>query len=385
MHQPERTKRFASDQRRCRGGSPWRAIALGMLLSFAGRSAAEAQTIKPGDRVTVIKFDVTFHSGSDVVGKAVLCENFDVDQVNGDWLWIESRHGYLHRSDVVPCDQAIEYFTERVRTDPGVDSYYQRGICWYERDEPDLAIADYNEALHLDPSDASIYYERGRAYEDKDDDRRALADLNEAIRLDPKYAWAYHERGFVYSDMGDYRKALADFNEAIRLDPQDSEAYLGRGNTHYDNDELVQAVADYSEAIGLDPYNESAWFERGRTYLMQGEYESALSDLVEAIRLDPEDESPYNYGAWLLATCPKASFRDGALAVKLATKACELVDWKDPEVLDTMAAAHAEAGNFPAAVKGEEQAIDLTPSSGRPEFESRLELYHARKPYRHQP
>lgn len=356
-----------------------------MLLLFAGRSAAVAQTIQPGDRVTVIKFDAVFHSGSNVMGKAVMCESVDVDQVNGDWLWIASRQGYLRRSDVVPYDQAIEYFTERVRNNPGVDSYYQRGICWYERDEPDLAIADYNEVLHLDPSDALTYYERGRAYEDKDDNQRALADFNQAIRLDPKYAWAYHERGFVYSDLGDNQRALADFNEAVRLDPQDARAYLGRGNVHSDNGEYVQAVAEYSVAIGLDPLVQAAWFERARARSEQGQYESALSDLVEAIRLDPEDVLAFNDAAWLLSTCPNARFRDGALAVKLATKACELGDWEDAAELDTLAAAHAEAGNFPSAVKVQQQAIDLAAPSDRKDMGSRLALYRARKPYRYQP
>src|SRR6266403_339236 len=55
---------------------------------------------------------------------------------------------------------------------------------------------------------------------DKGDNDRAIADYNEAIRLDPKHARAFHHRGYAYSDKGDNDRAIADYNEAIRLNPK---------------------------------------------------------------------------------------------------------------------------------------------------------------------
>lgn len=69
--------------------------------------------------------------------------------------------------------------------------------------------------------------------------------------------------------------------------------------------------------------------------------------------------------------------------MELATKACELSNWKEPNYLDTLAAACAEAGHFDDAVKWQGKAIDLlTDASQIGEFSERLKLYREKKPYR---
>ena len=83
------------------------------------------------------------------------------------------------------------------------------------------------------------------------------------------------------------------------------------------------------------------------------------------------------------AAAPEAKYRDGPRAVESATLACELTGWKDPGLLDTCAAAHAEAGDFESAVKWQTRAIDLLTDVRRIEdYRSRLKLYQARQPYR---
>ena len=59
---------------------------------------------------------------------------------------------------------------------------------------------------------------------------KAIADYDQAIRLDPKYAAAYHNRGLAWYAKKEYDKAIADYDEAIRLDPKYAVAYDNRGD-----------------------------------------------------------------------------------------------------------------------------------------------------------
>ena len=91
----------------------------------------------------------------------------------------------------------------------------------------------------------------------------------------------------------------------------------------------------------------------------------------------------YHALAWLWATCPEESFRDGKRAVDLATRGCKLAEWKDAHMLDTLAAAYAEVGDFDKAVEWQAKANRLfVNADDRKKGEDRLYLYQHRKPYR---
>jgi tetratricopeptide (TPR) repeat protein len=97
------------------------------------------------------------------------------------------------------------------------------------------------------------YDNRGTAWRDKGDRERALADYGEAIRLNPNNALAYNNRGNVQHEKGDNKRAIADYNEAIRLDPKDAIAYCNRGKARHATGDDARAAADYTEATRLDP------------------------------------------------------------------------------------------------------------------------------------
>src|SRR5829696_3064008 len=115
-----------------------------------------------------------------------------------------------------------------------------------------------------------------------------------------------------------------------------------------------------------------------------GNYARALAGYEEAARLTPHDAEAHNDRAWLLATCPDARYRDGKRAVGSATRACELTNWRKSALLDTLAAAYAEAGDFARAARWQQETLDRTPEddSDRKGFLHRLELYKAGNPYR---
>ncbi len=80
---------------------------------------------------------------------------------------------------------------------------------------------------------------------------------------------------------------------------------------------------------------------------------------------------------------PQDEFRHGKKAVEAATTACEMRDWKDPNSIDTLAAAYAEAGEFGKAIDMQEKANDLySDDEDRQKGNDRLALYREGKPYR---
>jgi tetratricopeptide (TPR) repeat protein len=110
----------------------------------------------------------------------------------------------------------------------------------------------------------------------------------------------------------------------------------------------------------------------------------ALVQWREFLRLRPRDIAMLNQAAWILATAPEASVRSGAEAVELAQRAAGLSNGQDAAILDTLAAACAEAGRFTEAIQTAQQAIAIamrqqnTALAGK--IRARLRLYQARLP-----
>jgi tetratricopeptide (TPR) repeat protein len=330
----------------------------------------------------------TLKHGSRVVGTVPRGNHLRVDDINGDWYWVTwtagtgTPRGWVHRRDILPVSQALEFFDAALRRNPTGGDYHIRGMIWDEKGEIDIALGDYNEAIRLAPKFASAYNSRGVIWRKKRQYDKAIVDYNEAIRLDPKYALAHYNRGNAWSDKGEYDKAIADYNEAIRIDPEFAFAHYARGVAWSDQEEYDKAIADYNEALRLDPKYAWAYFNRGSAWSNKGNCGKAISDYEEAIRVDPKHARACNGLAWLLATCPDSKLRDGKKAIEAATKACELTDWTNADHVDTLAAAYAEAGDFDNAVKWQTKAVELTEEANKADFSSRLELYRAKTPYR---
>jgi tetratricopeptide (TPR) repeat protein len=126
---------------------------------------------------------------------------------------------------------------------------------------------------------------------------------------------------------------------------------------------------------------------QGRYWSERGEYRRALVSYEEAIRLHPDDSDAINGLAWLLATCPEAALRDGDRAVELSRRACKSSSRTIAAFVDTLAAAHAEAGDFEAAVEQQREAVRmLLPGDAQAEsYRSRLGTYEAHRPYHELP
>jgi tetratricopeptide (TPR) repeat protein len=192
-------------------------------------------------------------------------------------------------------DSAIADYSEAIRINPKYAMpYNNRGNSYHAKGDDDRAMADFNEAIRLDSKYLEPFNGRGNAHYSKHDYDSAIADYSEAIRINPKYALLYNNRGNTYHVKGDDDRAIADYNEAIRLDSKYFDPYNGRGNAYYNKHEYDKAIADYSEAIRINPKYALAYNNRGNTYHNKGDDDRAIADYNEAIRLDPKYFDPYN-------------------------------------------------------------------------------------------
>jgi len=161
-------------------------------------------------------------------------------------------------------------------------AYDSRGTAWHAKGDNDRAIADYTEAIKLNPKDALAYDNRGTAWRDKGDLDRALADYNVSIKLNPNSASAYNNRGNIRRERGDFQRALRDYAEAIGLDPKFALVYSNRALIWHAGGDSGRAIADCTEAIGLDPNTTACYRIRGYAYFEGGDFAAAAEDLRRA-------------------------------------------------------------------------------------------------------
>lgn len=260
-----------------------------------------------------------------------------------------------------------------------------RGMHYQAIGFADRAIDDYTESIRIEPRYGHAYVNRGNVYRDQGKVAMALKDYSEAIRVNPRCMMAYFNRSSLYLISNEYAKALQDADKAVALDPKYSEAYHNRGLARLWLGQFDGAVADCDQAIRFMPTNANAYSIRGRAQIARGQYRNAAADFRLAVAMDPKSHYGYLGLAWLLATCPDDSIRDGKKAVELARKACDMTQWGNWLALETLAAAYAEAGDFTEAVAMQERVLKLlpdVPDVQRRQLENRISRFKSKKPHR---
>ncbi|MBY0527590.1 MAG: hypothetical protein K2R98_29605 [Gemmataceae bacterium] len=186
-----------------------------------------------------------------------------------------------------------------------------------------------------------------------------------------------------YFQLGEYDRAIADWTEVLELDGTDrGVALCYRGEAYHAKGSNALAVADYDEALRIDPQDIYVLRKRAMAWDALKEYKKAIADFHEAMQIEPQNRHTRNDLAWLLATCPEAPFRDGRRAIELAVTACESSEWKAAPPIDTLAAAHAECGDFAKAIEFQCRAIELAGSGCKADYQVRLNQYLRGLPYR---
>jgi tetratricopeptide (TPR) repeat protein len=279
-------------------------------------------------------------------------------------------------------DRAIEDCDAAIKLDPKQPvTYFYRGNAWLAKGDEDKAIASFDEAIRLGPVPGA-HRARADVWFGKQQFLKAARDYSDALRVNSMDGISFRGRGKTRCLLRRYDEAVEDLSAAIRLNPRDSEAYAWRGDAWSNKNESDKAMADFDEAIRLDPTNSEAYRWRAHSRARAGQWPKAISDHEKAIEHHSRPFAACLDLAWLLATCPDMSVRDGKRAVRLATRAREL--GINGVVWDVVAAAFAEDGRFDEAMNYETKALadQSIPPDMRDRYLKRLELYKKKQPYR---
>ena len=139
---------------------------------------------------------------------------------------------------------------------PGFDpataqEYIKRGNFYFEQGDYEAALADYSEAIKLEPGNSYAWAVRGYCQVFRGETEAAFIDLNHAVKLDPRNAYAFSYRSALYVSLGNANQALVDSNRAILLEPNRGFHYYLRGNAWQTKGDARKAKADLDRAENL--------------------------------------------------------------------------------------------------------------------------------------
>ncbi|MDI4237410.1 tetratricopeptide repeat protein [Bradyrhizobium sp. Arg237L] len=140
-------------------------------------------------------------------------------------------------------------------------------------------------------SDSKEHATRGQDFARSFKTEQALAEFEQALALDPYNTQALYGRGLIYQGQNQHQQAIEDFSAASGLAPQRVEPLLARANSYLALNKAKEATADLDEAVQADPNSAQAWTVRGEAYERLGDKSKAAASYSRAVALRPRDDA----------------------------------------------------------------------------------------------
>ena len=316
----------------------------------------------------------------------------------------------------------ITLYTTTLAQNPGCwMAHYNLGIALRDRGETDQAITHYRQAITLRPSYAEARYNLGRLLAEEGEFNAAVDHYEAALAINPDDAEAHNNLGATFVQQGRVDDAIGHYQKALAIQPDYAEAscnladaLLSKGDIdsaiiHYltcvaalpnqpdaqynlasallRKGRIDEAIVHYEKVLELLPENANARVNLGSAFLAKDRVVDAITEYKEALRLAPDNVAAQSNLAWLLATSPDPSLRNGPEAVVLAEQARRSSDGK-PLILRILAAAYAEADRFSEATDTARDALRAADDQGNSVLSDLLRkeiaLYESGHPYHRQ-
>jgi len=311
-------------------------------------------------------------------------------------LQIDPRHADAHNnlgaclSELGRHEEAIGHLTAALKIKPD-DTVAHRNLAsvMLRIGRADNAVRIYRAALAIEPDDPDLHANLALALNRVGDFEQAVRQYELSLRIAPDRIQTRLDLAALLLHHRRTEQALRQYDLILRIEQDNAAARNGLGLALAAQGKLLQAIEQYERVLRQDPDHIGARHNLANALVQLGRFKEAAHHYQQALRITPDQPTVLDNFAWLLATCPEPDVRHGSHAVRLAERACRLAEPAPPQMLDTLAAAYAQAGLFDQAVGAATRAIERAEALGQPALASqvrlRLRLYQDRRAFYQQP
>lgn len=245
----------------------------------------------------------------------------------------------------------------------------------------DEAVRELGRAVEQSPRDVELRYLYGQLLGKAERLREAMEQFAAVVTLDPRHVEAHRVLAEAAVRSDELGAAWGHYRAILAVEPRDTEALYGAARIAAAAGRLDQAIEDYRALLSHDPNHAAGRHELGLALIRSGP--AAAEGAEHLRRAYVEDRNLLARGndiAWTLATHPDAGRRDGQLALLIALELNAVAGGAEPALLETLAAAQAETGDFEAAARTVEKALEIVggPRNDSPNREQLLDLLNRR-------
>ncbi|MGB7749840.1 MAG: tetratricopeptide repeat protein, partial [Verrucomicrobiia bacterium] len=285
------------------------------------------------------------------------------------WIRSGSAPTHIHLGMMLADDDKLEAaeleLTAAVNIDPSnAPASRFLAVTLNKSGKTDEALQPAERAVELDPTNAAGHYLLSMILARHGQLQQAIGEAQRAVELGPEYLSPYPLLAGLLLGSGRTDEAIKVARDGLAVSPFNPELHYTLGLIWARKGDFANATNQFAYALLLKPAWEDVHLTFGQVLLRLGDAPNGLRHFQEAVRLAPDWPLALNGLAWLLATCPDERVRNGPEAVQLAERACAVTGRGDPAVLNTLAAAYAEAGKFPEAINAAQEAIALARTAG---------------------
>ena len=197
---------------------------------------------------------------------------------------------------------------------------------------------------------------------------------------------AENNLGIVFLGQGRVDEAISLLQAAVDLRPDNSPAHENLAKALLQKGEVSNALIHYHKLLELQPDNIEVHNIVGTVLVQQRRVREGVEEWQKVVVIQPDNGNALSNLAWIYATSPDDSLRDGLKAVQLAEQAMHISGRRIPIIFRTLAAAYAETGQFSQAIQTAQEAFELANGQGNSalaaELQSNIALYQERQPLR---